>query len=272
MASDSLVTMPERCSQTGASGSHISIHGLWKRYRQSDSITVLENIAIEIQAGEFVCILGESGCGKSTLLQIIGGFEKPDVGTVLIDESPVTGPNNRTGMVFQEPALLPWLTVEKNIALGLEIQKIAASKRPDIERLVQLMDLKGFERYYPSQLSGGMAQRVSIARALVGNPRVILFDEPFSSLDVFTRLRLQNELVNIWKRELFTAVFVTHDIDEAICLADRVVLMTPRPGSVARVFEVPENLPCERSNASFIRFRGMISEAFLDLVGSNGNE
>lgn len=261
----------ERTRQESTHGSQIKISGLRKRYDQSGGISVLENIDIDVQPGEFICVLGESGCGKSTLLQILGGFEKADLGSVSIDGYPVTGPSSWTGMVFQEPALLPWLSVEKNITLGLEIRKIATYKKLDVERLIQLMGLKDFERYYPAQLSGGMAQRVSIARVLVGDPKVILFDEPFSSLDVFTRMRLQTELLNIWQRERFTAVFVTHDIDEAICLADRIVLLTPRPASIAGIFEVPKDLSRERSNVSFIHFREKICDAFLNAVGREKN-
>lgn len=258
-------TVADRCRQA-LCGSRIGIEAISKSYRQPQEVAVLQDITMDIDAGEFVCILGESGCGKSTLLQIIGGFEKAERGNVFINGDLVTGPTSRTSMVFQEAALLPWLTAEKNIALGLEIQGKKTGKEESVNHLIELVGLKGFERCRPSQLSGGMAQRVAIARALVGKPRTILFDEPFSALDTFTRLRLQKELLAIQKEQGFTAVFVTHDIDEAICLADRVVVMSPRPGRIAKVFQVPDHLCHDRNSDQFVRLRGAICQAFLNTI------
>jgi ABC-type nitrate/sulfonate/bicarbonate transport system ATPase subunit len=196
----------------------------------------------------------------------MAGFEAPTEGETLVDGERISKPNYKRGVVFQESSLLPWLTVEKNISLGLDIRGIANGKEDKVAQLIDIMGLKGFERYHPSHLSGGMSQRVAIARALVNDPDILLLDEPFGALDAFTRMRLQDELVRIWQMERFTTVFVTHDIDEAVYLGTRVITMTPRPGTIARVFNIPLRRPRDRTSTEFIRLRGMIAKEFLTLA------
>ncbi|HEV3470347.1 MAG TPA: ABC transporter ATP-binding protein [Pyrinomonadaceae bacterium] len=244
----------------------LQIHGLSKGFDTSKGTTsALSDINIDIDSGELVCLIGESGCGKSTLLQIIAGFETPTEGAALMNGRPITGPDYNRGVVFQESSLLPWLNVEQNIGLGLEIRGVSTKSSGQVERFVELMGLKGFEHHHPSQLSGGMAQRVAIARALVNDPEMLLLDEPFGALDAFTRMKLQDEFVRIWERERYTTIFVTHDIDEAVYLGTRVVALTPRPGRIARVFNIQLRRPRDRTSAEFIRMRGMIAKEFMTL-------
>src|SRR5882724_9473691 len=215
----------------------LQIRGLTKVFSKGTT-RALENIDLDIYSGELVCLIGESGCGKSTLLQIIAGFDSPTEGHLLLNNEPITGPHHKRGVVFQESSLLPWLNVEKNIGLGLEIRDASTDKPERLRRFIDLMGLKGFEHHYPSELSGGMAQRVAIARALINDPNVLLLDEPFGALDAFTRMRLQDEFVRIWEQERYTTIFVTHDIDEAVYLGTRVVALSRRPGRIARIFNV----------------------------------
>jgi ABC-type nitrate/sulfonate/bicarbonate transport system ATPase subunit len=244
----------------------VQFRGVNKSYTyRGGSTQALSDIDLEIRPNEFICLIGESGCGKSTLLHMIAGFEMPSTGEVLVRGERVTAPSHRRGVVFQETSLLPWLTVEKNISLGLDIRNQAPHAGTTVAQMVELMGLRGFERRYPSQLSGGMAQRAAIARALVNRPDILLCDEPFGALDAFTRMKLQNEMIRIWQKDQYTTVFVTHDIDEAIYLATRVVLLTPRPGRVARIFNVPLRRPRDRTSAELIRLRGMIAKELLNL-------
>ncbi len=244
----------------------LQIRGLFKSFETSKGVTVaLSDINLDIDSGELVCLIGESGCGKSTLLQIVAGFETPTDGEVLMNGRPIIGPDYNRGVVFQESSLLPWLNVEQNIGLGLDIRGLSAERNGQVERFVDFMGLKGFEQHHPSQLSGGMAQRVAIARALVNDPEMLLLDEPFGALDAFTRMRLQDEFVRIWERERYTTIFVTHDIDEAVYLGTRVIALTPRPGRIARVFNIQLRRPRDRTSAEFIRMRGMIAKEFMAL-------
>jgi len=227
---------------------------------------VLEDIDFDVLPGEFLCIIGESGCGKSTLLQMIAGFEKPSSGEIYSDGEAITGPHFQRSIVFQEGSLLPWLTVEKNISLGPDIRGENGTKKERVAQFIELMGLRGFEKHYPAQLSGGMAQRVAIARSLINNARILLLDEPFGALDAFTRMRLQVELLRIWQQEKLTTVFVTHDIDEAVYLGTRVVVMSARPGRIARLFNIALRYPRDRTGADFIRLRGLIGKEFLTLT------
>jgi NitT/TauT family transport system ATP-binding protein len=211
------------------------------RSRGGDFVA-LDEITLSIAANDFVCLLGPSGCGKSTLLNIIAGFEKPTRGRVSVDGEAVTSPGADRGVVFQQPTLMPWLTVAANVAFHLKLKGVARSERRDrAQAFIDLVGLKGFEEHYPSELSGGMSQRVGIARALIMNPRVILMDEPFAALDAQTREEMQEELVAIWQRQHGTIVFVTHSVDEALVLANRIVVMTRRPGRIRDVvaFDLP---------------------------------
>ena len=245
----------------------IEIVGMSKSFAGSDSVTpALENIDLRINVGEFVCILGESGCGKSTLLQLIAGFQSPTIGEVQVDGLPVMTPSYRRAVVFQEPNLLPWLTVEENVGLGLRIRMGKNANKEPVREILDTMRLLDFSRHRPSELSGGMAQRVAIARALINEPDILLLDEPFSALDVFTRYRLQDELIRLWALNQWTSVFVTHDLDEAISLATRIVVMSPRPGRIARVFNIHLPRPRERMGPEFLRLRAMIGKEFMQLA------
>jgi NitT/TauT family transport system ATP-binding protein len=198
-------------------------------------MVALENIDLEIPRGQFVCLLGPSGCGKSTLLNAIAGFAPPTAGTVLADGAAVSGPGPERGMVFQEYALFPWMTVEQNVGFGLEIKGMAKAEiAARVAELLKLLSLEDFGKRYPKDLSGGMRQRVAIARVLALDSPIMLMDEPFGALDALTRRNLQDELLRIWAELKKTVIFVTHSIEEAIYLADRIVVMTYRPGTVKR--------------------------------------
>lgn len=221
------------------------------------SIRVLDDINLSVSAGELLCILGPSGCGKSTLLNIAGGFVKQTGGEVAIDGEPVTGPDPRRIFVFQERGVFPWLTVEQNIGFGL-FRQGEAEKRERIAHYVQLVGLKGFEQSYPRELSGGMKQRLEVARALAVNPDVLYLDEPFGALDSITRLQMRRELLRIWHAERKTILFVTHDIEESVQLADRVVVLSARPGRVRRIVDIDIPHPRDLSDPRYIALRDEI--------------
>jgi NitT/TauT family transport system ATP-binding protein len=217
-------------------------------------IEVLDRICLDIADGELVCLLGPSGCGKSTLLNVLGGFLRPTSGEVRIDGEPVRGPDPRRIFVFQERGVFPWLTVAENIGFGLS--RLPADEREArIARYVALVGLKGFERAYPSELSGGMKQRVEVARALAVNPDVLYLDEPFGALDSITRLGLRAELLRIWEAEKKTIVFVTHDIEESIQLADRIVVMSARPATLRRIVPVDIAHPRDIGSPRYVALR-----------------
>ena len=215
---------------------HIRIDGVHKVFGSAGrQVVALQDIHLDFPRGQFACLLGPSGCGKSTLLNAVAGFAPPTGGTIAVDGRPVTGPGPERGMVFQEYALFPWMTVEQNIRFGLELKRL---RGPQVERrvddLLQLLSLGDFRRRYPKDLSGGMRQRVAIARVLALDSPILLMDEPFGALDALTRRNLQDELLRIWAELKKTILFVTHSIEEAIYLADRIVVMTYRPGTVKR--------------------------------------
>lgn len=213
-------------------------------------LEVLRDIDLDIRSGEFVSLVGASGCGKSTLLRLISGLEDDYSGEIRLGGQRLSGPGLERGVVFQDPRLLPWLTVEKNIELSLLNAGISPEeKRERVATHIALVRLNGFEKALPRQLSGGMAQRVAIARALVNRPRVLLLDEPFGALDALTRSHLQEQLLNIWEQEKITAVFVTHDVEEAVFLSDRVVVLEPRPGRIRSVVDIDLPRPRERTAA-----------------------
>jgi NitT/TauT family transport system ATP-binding protein len=230
--------------------SYIEVRSIGKTYGRAGGLRldVLADISFQVQELEFVSLLGPSGCGKSTLLRIIDGLIGPDSGSIVIAGQPVTGPGRGRGMVFQSVDLFPWRTALGNVEFGLEMLDLSRAERRAIaQRYVELVGLGGFETAYPHQLSGGMQQRVGIARALAIKPQVLLMDEPFGALDVQTRDLLQDELLRIWQHEPKTVLFVTHSIEEAIYLSDRVVVMTPRPGRVDRIIDVPFGRPRDES-------------------------
>lgn len=202
-------------------------------------------MSLDVADGEFVAIVGPSGCGKTTLLNIVAGLLTYDIGSVSIDGSKIAGPGVDRAVVFQHSSLLPWRTIAGNVRYGMEIQKRfdAATMRERTEAFITLVGLAGFERHYPSELSGGMQQRVNLARALASDPKVLLMDEPFAALDAQTREHMQLELLKIWSQARKTVVFITHQINEAVYLADRVVVMSPRPGRIKGIFQVPFERP-----------------------------
>jgi NitT/TauT family transport system ATP-binding protein len=218
------------------SATHIQVSGVNKVFKtDSREVVALKDIHLDIPQGQFVCLLGPSGCGKSTLLNAIAGFSLPSSGTITADGKLVTGPGPERGMVFQEYALFPWMTVEKNIAFGLEIKGMdQAAIGAKVDQLLAMLSLSDFRHRFPKDLSGGMRQRVAIARVLALDSPIMLMDEPFGALDALTRRNLQDELLRIWAELKKTIIFVTHSIEEAIYMADRIVVMTYRPGTVKR--------------------------------------
>jgi NitT/TauT family transport system ATP-binding protein len=242
----------------------IVIRNLTKTYG-GGAVEALKNINFEVQPNESLCILGPSGCGKTTLLRIIDCLIARDQGEVLIDGVPVTHPRPDVAMVFQHFGLFPWKRLEENIAYGLELRgKSREETTATIERYIELMNLKGFEKSYPHQLSGGMQQRAGLARALAINPTLLLMDEPFGSLDAQTREMMQEELLRILEGEKKTMIFVTHSIDEAILLGDRIVMMSRRPGRIREILPVtiprPRKIISVRSHPRYIELRNSIWE------------
>jgi len=223
----------------------IHVNDCWTSFPGKDGqpIDVLERVAFHVRAGEFVCLVGPSGCGKSTMLNILGGFLKETRGEIRVEGKPVVGPDPGRIFVFQENGVFPWLTVEQNVGFGLW-RRSAAERDERVRHYIQMVGLGGFEKAYPRELSGGMRQRVEIARALAAEARVLFMDEPFGALDFLTRLKMRADLVRIWQAEKKTIVFVTHDIEEAVQLADRVLVMTKRPATIQA--EVIVDLPRPR--------------------------
>ena len=244
----------------------LEIKNLSKQFRVKDeALPVLDNISLSIQPGEFISIVGSSGCGKSTLLRLIIGLEGDYKGDILLDGQRVVGTSLDRGIVFQEHRLFPWLTVEQNIAIGvLNAEGSDAVKQKSVQEHIALVGLKGFETAYPHQLSGGMSQRVAIARALVNRPEVLLLDEPFGALDALTRSHLQQELERIWRTEGITAILVTHDVEEAVVLGDRVVVMQPRPGRIKRIVDVPLLRTRDRNSKGFLTIKNDVLSEFSD--------
>jgi NitT/TauT family transport system ATP-binding protein len=226
-------------------------------------LLVLRDASLSVAAEEFVCLLGPSGCGKSTILKLVAGLEETKDGKVAIDGQTVKSPRPGCGMVFQEYALFPWHSVEQNVAFGLELHgRDRQTIHQSVAHFIRLVGLQGFEKALPRQLSGGMKQRVAIARVLAMSPKVLLMDEPFGALDSFTRMELQEELVSLWQRQRFTCLFVTHDIEEAVYLADRIVVMTPRPGSIKTIVSVPLPRPRRRTDPRLTEIRNHVLEQY----------
>lgn len=247
----------------------LHIRQLGKRYASSQAaggeLQVLQNINLHVSAGSFVSIVGASGCGKSTLLRLVLGLDDEYEGRIELGGQAIHGTGPERGVVFQDHRLFPWLTVEQNIAVGLRNADLTAhEKRDRVAEHVALVGLQGFEKSFPNQISGGMAQRVAIARGLVNRPRVLLLDEPFGALDALTRARLQGELQRIWQAERITMLLVTHDVDEAVFLGDRVVVMEPHPGRIRRVVDVDLPRPRHRSDPRFIALRDDVLADFLE--------
>ncbi|MCP3717094.1 ABC transporter ATP-binding protein [Paraburkholderia sp. CNPSo 3281] len=244
-----------------------------KRYGAGESaLVVLDDVTLHVRPGEFVSVLGASGCGKSTLLRLIAGLDAGYNGAIMMRGERIGDTSLERGIVFQDHRLFPWLTTEQNILAALRNAPLSArDKHAAVAEHIALVGLAGFERAYPHQLSGGMAQRVAIARGLVNRPRVLLLDEPFGALDALTRGRLQDELLRIWERERITMILVTHDVDEAIYLGDRVVTMAPRPGRIRRIVDVASPRPRERTDPRFVRLRDEILSDFSDAATPPGD-
>lgn len=249
----------------------LEIRGLKKSFPQKkEEMIAISNFDLDVKEGEFVCILGPSGCGKTTILRIIAGLETQTAGWILLDGKEISGPGSDRGMVFQEFALFPWRTVRRNIEFGLELKGIPAEeRRARTQKYIDLVGLKGFEDYHPYQLSGGMKQRVGIARALANEPAILLMDEPFGALDAQTRNQMQKELLRIWSETKKTVVFITHSVDEAVFLADRIVVMTARPSSISQIYEIKWERPRDRANPEFAALRKQILAQLEDMVISN---
>ena len=241
----------------------VVVRDLWMSFpgkRSGEAVHVLERINLEVQPGEFVCVVGPSGCGKSTLLNIIGGFLDCTRGDVIVEGQPVRGPDPRRIFVFQENGVFPWLTAQENIGFGL-LRKTVAERNRVVTHYLEMVGLHGFERAYPRELSGGMKQRVEIARALAANPDLIYMDEPFGALDFITRLKMRADLIRIWQAEKKTILFVTHDIEEAVQLADRVLIMSKRPATIQTVVPIDLPRPRDLDSPDYLRARDAIFTA-----------
>lgn len=250
---------------------NISIKNVRKEFVNQDSsqekIVALNDFTLDIQPGTFVSLIGPSGCGKSTLLRLIGGLDRPSSGSIVLDGQEILKPGSDRGFAFQGSDLFPWLTVEQNIAFGLKARHIYKDNKKDVQDFIDLIGLKGFEKSYPHQLSGGMNQRASLARALVGHPKVLLLDEPLGALDAFTRMNLQDEILEIWQKHNMTMIMVTHDVDEAIYMSDKVVVMSARPSKVEAVIDIKLPRPRARAQDTFQVYRSQI----LDILNLGGD-
>ncbi|MFT4054629.1 MAG: ABC transporter ATP-binding protein [Novosphingobium sp.] len=259
-----MVTLVQSPATTGLSVQARSVHHAFDT--PSGPLPVLEDVTLDIEPGEFVALLGPSGCGKSTLLRLLAGLEAPSEGKLGADKVRIVGPDPSRLLVFQDPTLYPWRSVRGNVALGLEAQGVApqeAAARTD--RTLRLVGLEGFEQALPSELSGGMAQRAALARVLVNDPRLLLLDEPFGKLDSLTRMTLQTEILRLWRNAGFTVLLVTHDVEEALLLAQRIVVFSPRPARIVREVTVGEPYPRRRDSSALQALR-------RDILGSLGHE
>lgn len=227
---------------------------------RGEGVVALQGLSLTIKPGKFVSLIGPSGCGKTTLLRLIAGLDNPNAGELYLDNEPITKPHHERGFVFQSANLFPWLNIRDNIAFGLRARHEYKRKKAVVDEFISLVGLKGFEKSYPHQLSGGMCQRAALARALVGHPKVLLLDEPLGALDAFTRMNMQAEILRIWQEHNMTMVMVTHDVDEAIYLSDQVVVMTPRPARIERVININLSRPRARNQDDFLQYRTGILE------------
>lgn len=239
----------------------LSVNNLAKTY--ANGVQALDNVSFEVQSGEILAIVGGSGCGKSTLLRLMSGLDQPTSGAVTLRNQPITVPHPLINMIFQEPRLLPWLTIDNNIAFGIRHLE-GKEQKARIADVLETVHLTGYGNRWPKELSGGQAQRVALARALVTQPEVMLLDEPFSALDAMTRARLQQHLLDIWKATHATMVIVTHDIDEAIALAHRVIVMKPRPGRISEEIPIDLPMPRQRGTNALIPYQQRLNGALSD--------
>ena len=248
----------------------IKIENVSKSFVNADGtiVNALNEVNFTVKAGSFISLTGPSGCGKTTLLRAVAGLNLADKGVVYLDGEPVTKPGHERGFAFQQAHLYPWLSIEKNISFGLKARGIYKKKKEDVRKYIEMVGLKGFENSYPHQLSGGMNQRASLARALVGRPKVLLLDEPLGALDAFTRMNMQDEILRIWKEQKMTMIMVTHDVDEAVYLSDQVVVMTPRPAKIEQIIDIELGRPRSRGSSDFLKYRTRILE-ILNYAGES---
>ena len=228
---------------------------------ETDTITTaVSDVNLEMHSGEFISLVGPSGCGKSTILRMIAGLLPPTTGKITVNDKPVTKPSPERGMVFQNPTLFPWLTVKNNIAFSLEMQGKLQSNETEVERMLKLIGLEDFKDDYPGQLSGGMAQRVALVRSLINKPDILLLDEPLGALDAFTRMNMQDEILSMWKNMKQLSIMVTHDIDEAIYMGSRIIVLDTNPGRIHTQIPVNLTYPRNRSSSVFVEYRNHILE------------
>ncbi|KWV51819.1 ABC transporter [Bradyrhizobium macuxiense] len=247
-----------------AVGAELDIEGVSHAFDiDGATLPVLDNVSLAIAPGEFVALLGPSGCGKSTLLRLVAGLERPRAGVLREDETRITGPHPSRVVVFQDPTLFPWRSVWDNVALGLEAQGILKTQRHRVDDAIDLVGLSSFRNAYPHQLSGGMAQRVALARALVNDPKILVLDEPLGKLDSLTRIAMQSEIVALWQRKGFTTLLVTHDVEEALVLANRVIVLSDRPARIKADIAVQRPYPRHRGDPYLAELRKQI----LGLLG-----
>lgn len=260
-----LITQTSTLERPAPAAPLLSLRGVTRRFRTNrHDTTAVQDVTVDVHEGEFICVLGPSGCGKSTLLNLIAGLDHPDAGEVRFAGAPVRGPGADRVVVFQEPALYPWLNVRANVELGLRIRGVPRRERQEVvDRYLDLVHLRRFERAYVHELSGGMKQRVQLARALAVEPRVLLMDEPFAALDAQTRDDLQEEIQEIWARIGATIIFVTHNVREAAILADRVLVMTPGPGRIQRDIPVPLGRPRRHDDHAVVDLAATIREELI---------
>jgi NitT/TauT family transport system ATP-binding protein/sulfonate transport system ATP-binding protein len=271
MAGSEYVSVAGAAPSGADEASSVLVRDVCKTFQTRDGNTVLalDHLSLTIAASEMVALIGPSGCGKSTLLRLIAGLDEPTSGDLRIGSEPITGPSAERGLMFQDPNLFPWLTVRRNIQAGLVARGVLHSHRKDVEEYLRLMGLEAFANVYPGQLSGGMAQRAALARALINHPKVLLLDEPLGALDQLTRMRMQDEVLRVWQARRTTLILVTHDIDEAIYLSDRIAILTPRPGRIERLIDVSLERPRQRTSSGFLKLRGAILE-MLHFAGRAG--
>ena len=226
---------------------------------ESDEVThALDNVSVTMESGEFISLVGPSGCGKSTILRLVAGLIVPTLGKVAVNGREIEGPSPNRGMVFQRPTLFPWLTVEDNIAFSLKVRGKLEGNQDKVQRMIDIIGLEKFRMDYPGQLSGGMAQRVALVRSLINQPEILLLDEPLGALDAFTRMHMQDEILSIWSESKQLALMVTHDVDEAIYMGTRVLVMDANPGRIIADIKIDESYPRDRSSASFVEYRNDI--------------